>query len=174
MDVCDEVMEKMNYPKGLVRYTTQHALEGVKTHVLRPRMAVYGMLLFLITVALIYSMITRMPLELDIIRDRNALYRETNEGLIENIYTLRIINMDRKDHAYRLSVSGIDNMKLLLENDAEIPIKSGEVVTIPLRLQVDPAELTKVGYDVNFDLIATDDETLHVEETGRFIGPIPR
>ena len=174
VDVCDEVMEKMNYPKGLVRYTTQHALEGVKTHVLRPRMVVYGMLLFVITAALFYSMVTRTPLELDIIRDRNALYRETNEGLIENIYTLRIINMDRRDHVYRLTASGIDNMKLLLEKDANISLKSGEVVTIPLRLQVDPVELNKVGYNVTFDLIATDDETLHVEETGRFIGPISR
>ena len=73
VDVCDEVMEKMGYPKGLVRYTTQNALEGKLTHIVRPRMFVYAALISVITIALFYSMFTRMPLELDIIRDRNAL-----------------------------------------------------------------------------------------------------
>jgi len=173
IDVCDEVMEKMDYDKGLVRYTTEHAIEGVKTRLLRPRVMVYSLLLLVVASTLGYSMVMRMPLELDIIRDRNALYRETNEGLIENIYTLRIINMDRQDHVYRLTAAGIDNLKLLLKN-RDIPIKSGEIVTIPIRLQVDPVELNKVGYNVVFDLIATDNDTLHVQETGRFIGPISR
>ena len=173
IDVCDEVMEKMSYDKGLVRYTTQHAMEGKKTHFLRPRMVVYALLLLAISSALSYKMITRMPLELDIIRDRNALYRETNEGLIENIYTLRIINMDKQDHVYRLTVSGIDNMTVLLK-DNDIMIKASEVTTIPVRLQIDPVELKKVGYNVTFDLKAIDNDALHVQETGRFIGPLTR
>ncbi|NNF97026.1 MAG: cytochrome c oxidase accessory protein CcoG, partial [Halobacteria archaeon] len=75
IDICDDVMDKMGYAKGLIRYTTQNALKGTATHIVRPRMFVYGVLISAITIALFYSMITRMPLGLDIIRDRNALYR---------------------------------------------------------------------------------------------------
>jgi cytochrome c oxidase accessory protein FixG len=85
IDVCDQVMEKMDYPKGLIRYTTENAMQGRRTHVLRPRTIMYSLLLGLLTFGLIYAITQRMPLELDIIRDRQSLYRETSEGLVENV-----------------------------------------------------------------------------------------
>ncbi|MDH5444774.1 MAG: cytochrome c oxidase accessory protein CcoG [Gammaproteobacteria bacterium] len=173
VDVCNEVMDKMGYNKGLVKYTTQHAIEGIKTKIARPRMVIYAILLTLITSALIYNMVTRMPLELDIIRDRNALYRETNTGLIENTYILKLINMDKKDHSYHLKASGIDNMKLIIDTESII-IKAGTSIDLLARIQVDPVELKKVGYDIHFDLQARDNPALHVVEKGRFIGPLRR
>jgi len=171
VDVCDDVMEKMGYAKGLVRYTTQNALEGKHTHIVRPRMFVYGALISVITIALFYSMFTRMPLELDIIRDRNALYRETTEGLVENIYTLKIINMDARAHTYRLSVSGLEGLNLL-NRKGEFSVASGEVIELPVQLQIDPVQLQRTGNDIQFHLEATDNPGLSVTETGRFIGPV--
>ena len=171
VDVCDDVMEKMGYAKGLVRYTTQNALEGKHTHIVRPRMFVYGALISVITIALFYSMFTRMPLELDIIRDRNALYRETTEGLVENIYTLKIINMDARAHTYRLSVSGLEGL-ILLNRKGEFSVASGEVIELPVQLQIDPVQLQRTGNDIQFHLEATDNPELSVTETGRFIGPV--
>ncbi|MDX1823598.1 MAG: cytochrome c oxidase accessory protein CcoG [Thiohalomonadales bacterium] len=171
VDVCDDVMEKMGYPKGLVRYTTQNAMDGKQTHIVRPRMLVYGTLIAAITIALFYSMFTRTPLELDIIRDRNALYRETTEGLVENIYTLKIINMDSKTHSYRLSISGLDGL-ILLNRKGEFSIKSGEVVDLPVQVQIDPVNLKRTGNDIQFHLEAIDNPELNVTETGRFIGPV--
>jgi|TARA_B100001964_G_C14131435_1_gene553072 polyferredoxin len=92
IDVRDGVMDKMNYPRGLVRYTTENALEGAKTHILCPRVTVYAIVLALLTFSVFWDIFTRNPVSLDVIRDRNALYRETGEGLIENVYTLRVIN----------------------------------------------------------------------------------
>lgn len=166
-------MDKMGYDRGLVKYTTQHAIEGVKTHLLRPRMVVYAILLMAITTALIYNMVTRTPLELDIIRDRNALYRETNEGLIENTYILKLINMDKRDHTYRLTATGINNMKLVIDR-IKIDVKAGTAISLPARIQADPIDLKKVGYDIHFTLQAVDNEKLHVIEKGRFIGPLRR
>lgn len=173
VDVCDEVMEKMGYPKGLVRYTTENALEGKGTHIVRPRMFVYGTILTLMTLALFYSMFTRMPLELDIIRDRNALYRETSEGLVENIYTLKVINMDAQPHTYRLNVSGLDGL-VLLNRKGDIRVESGEVVELPVQIQIDPVKLERTGNDIQFQLEAIDNPDLIVIETGRFIGPTMR
>ena len=173
IDVCNEVMDKMSYDKGLVRYTTQHAIDNEETHVIRPRMVVYGLLLVLITSALFYHMVTRMPLELNIIRDRNALYRETTEGLVENIYTLKLINMDTEPHTYQLRVEGLKDLILIKSKD-NVVVNSGEVANLGIRVQVDPVNLQAAGNDILFHLQAIDKPELSVTETGRFIGPVSR
>jgi len=172
-DVCDEVMDKMGYEKGLVRYTTQNRIDGKTTHLFRPRIVVYASLLVLISATLIYSIATRIPLELDIIRDRNALYRETVDGLVENIYTLKLINMDTQDHQYELRVDGLKEM-LFIKPDSEIKIKSGEVINLAVRIQVDPVNLVKTSSTVNFYLKAIDQPALAVTEQARFIGPLSK
>lgn len=171
VDVCDEVMEKMNYEKGLVRYTTQNRIDGKTTNIFRPRILIYALLLIIISSTLIYSIATRIPLELDIIRDRNALYRETVDGLIENIYTLKLINMDTEDHRYQLRIDGLENM-IFIKPEAEILIRSGEVINLPVRIKIDPVNLSKTSSKVNFHLNAIDQPDLAVSEQARFIGPI--
>lgn len=171
VDVCDEVMDKMGYEKGLVKYTTQNRIDGKTTHLLRPRILIYASLLILISATLIYSIATRIPLELDIIRDRNALYRETVDGLIENIYTLKLINMDTKDHHYQLRIDGLKDM-LFVKPKKAITVKSGEVINLPVRIQIDPINLSKTSSTVHFYLNAIDQPNLAVTEQARFIGPL--
>ena len=173
IDVCDEVMEKMDYDKGLVRYTTQNRIDGKTTHLFRPRILVYASLLVIISLTLVYSIATRIPLELDIIRDRNALYRETVDGLVENIYTLKLINMDTKDHQYQLRVDGLKDM-VFIQPKAKIEIKSGEVINLAVRIQIDPVNLSKISSTVNFYLNSTDQADLAVTEQARFIGPLTK
>lgn len=173
IDVCDDVMGKMNYEKGLVKYTTQNRIDGKTTHMLRPRIVVYASLLVLISLALIYSIATRIPLELDIIRDRNALYRETVDGLVENIYTLKLINMDTKNHQYKLRVDGLKDM-IFIQPKTEIKIESGEVISLAVRIQIDPVNLKKTSSAVNFYLDSTDQPDLAVVEQARFIGPLAK
>ncbi len=171
VDVCDEVMDKMGYEKGLVKYTTQNRIDGKTTNLLRPRIVIYASLLILISLTLIYSIATRIPLELDIIRDRNALYRETVDGLVENIYTLKLINMDTKDHQYQLRADGLQNMTFI-QPKAVIKIKSGEIISLAVRIQIDPVNLTKTSSRIHFYLNATDQADLAVKEQARFIGPL--
>jgi len=171
IDVCDQVMDKMNYPEGLIRYTTENAMEGKPTRILRPRIVIYGLLLAFLTGLLFYSMATRTPLRMDIIRDRNVLYQETTEGLVENTYILKIINMDEKPHAYHLSVDGIKGLQLVMRQP-KITAPSGKVITIPVQVQVDPVNLKKPSNDIHFHLQAVDDPELSITETGRFLGPV--
>jgi len=173
IDVCNQVMDKMGYEKNLIQYTTLNQMDGIKTKILRPRIIIYFLLLVGITSALIYSMVLRVPLELDIIRDRNALYRETNEGLIENIYTLKVINMDLHSHEYKLTITGIDKMKVITKV-SKIIVPGGEVFDLPISIQVDPIRLKRTSQSLNFDLISITNPDIHVEETGRFIGPLVR
>lgn len=173
IDACDEVMQKMEYPTGLIRYTTQNALEGKPIHLLRPRTIVYASILMITTILLIISISTRIPLEVDIIRDRNSLFRETEEGLIENVYVLKVINMDSADHTYSVQASGIESLKIG-DNLNSVFVKSGDVISLPLRLQVDAQFLKKRSSSISFTLAADDNPEIRLEQDGRFLGPITR
>lgn len=170
IDVCNSIMDKMEYPRNLIRYTTQHADEGRPSHILRPRVIIYALILLGFMAALIYAIATRVPLGLDILRDRNRLYEETQEGLIENVYTLKIVNMDETSHDYRLSVSGIEGIKIIM-NRPQIKVASGEVADISLRLQADPYELKSRSIGIKFKLQAIDNANIHIESESRFLTP---
>jgi polyferredoxin len=163
-------MEKMGYPKGLVRYTTENAMEGRPAHILRPRVIIYASILVALFAGLGYGLSQRIPLELDIIRDRASLYRETNEGLIENVYTLKIVNMDEQDHTYRVSASGLPGLELVAQ-ELEVRVPAGEVYSLPVQLRVDPGSLKGTSSDVLFALAAVDDPTLSTTEKSKFMGP---
>ena len=175
VDACDDVMERMGYPKGLIRYTTENAVQGKQTHVVRPRMIVYALILVAVTVALFTSMLTRTPLELDVIRDRNALYRETGVGYVQNIYTLKIINMDDRAHRYELSVEGIVGLTLIADVDTDaIEVPAREVLSVPVTVQADPYDLQERSSEIVFTVRAADDPELLAAEEARFLGPDPR
>ena len=170
IDACDYVMDNMGYDRGLIRYTTQQELGGVKTRVLRPRIFIYGAILLAMVVVLSYSIAIRVPLAMDIIRDRNKLYRETDNGLIENVYTLKVLNKDIMDHQYHLNAEGINGLQLILDKPV-IEVNSGEVASIIVRIRANESELTGRSNPVMFNITATDDEQLTVKEEARFLGP---
>ncbi len=171
IDACDQVMDKMGSPRGLIRYTTEHALHARATHVVRPRMLVYAALLTLAGGVLLYSLFTRTPLILDVIRDRNALYREVHGERIENAYTLKIINLDDKPHAYRLAPSGMAGLELTAPVEP-ITVPSGSVSNIPARLAAPEAVAAGV-HRIALTLTAVDAPRIEVYEKTRFIGPSP-
>ncbi len=169
IDICDEVMEKMGYEKGLIRYTTEHAMKGNKTHILRPRVIFYALVLITLLSGLMYSILTRVPLELDIIRDRNGLYRENSEGLIENVYTLKIVNMDEKPHSYKITATGLKDLRL--KGAENVHADSGEVVDAVVKLATDPANIPAVSNKIEFHIQALDNPELKEDQTARFLGP---
>jgi len=173
IDVCNEVMDKVGYDKGLVRYTTENEIEGKTTRLFRPRIILYASILAGVAVALIIAIANRIPLELDIIRDRNTLYREVSGGLIENIYNLRIINMSTSKQRYHLSVGGIEGLTLI-NSTKNIDVNSGEVYHLNVQVRLDPVALKRPSNEIIFRLESPGQEHLKIEETARFIGPVIR
>ncbi len=169
-DVCDSVMGKMGYPKGLIRYTSENALEGKPWKLIRPRVLVYSGLLATIAAALVIAVLLRVPLQMDVLRDRNALFREVEDDRIENVYTLKIMNMDSQPHAYTVTAAGIKDLKVYLDRE-NVQVASGEVVDLPVRLRAEAEHLTARSTPVTFTLTAQDDPRLKVEERARFLGP---
>jgi len=173
IDSCDDVMDRMGYPRGLIRYTTQNAVDGNPSKVLRPRILVYAAILAGIFAVFMWAVANRMPLDLDVIRDRNALYRENAEGLVENVYTLRIVNMDTAPHRYELSVDGIADVQLGMDLEA-IELEQGSVSEFAVRVAADPEDLPRLSSEIRFTLQSLDDETMRVEKKARFLGPVRR
>ena len=173
IDVCDDVMDKMGYPRGLVKYTTENSLEGKQTKLIRPRILVYVGILSIVTAAMVYVLATRIPLEINIIRDRNVLYTETNEGLVQNVYNLKVINMDQQAQRYNLSVSGLEGLEVIGPTEG-IEVESGAVIDLPLRVQIDPIELKSSSTEIMFHIESVLTPELSVTEPARFLGPVLR
>jgi cytochrome c oxidase accessory protein FixG len=171
IDACDSVMDKMKYPRGLVRYTTEHALTGDTTRVLRPRMLVYAAVLMVLTGGLVTSMVTRTPVILDVLRDRNALYRELTGDVIENSYTLKVINQSNAERTFLLTVAGVKGLALDGVAD-EITVEGGGVLSLPVRARAQRENAAGV-MDITFTVTALDDAGIVIQEDSRFLGPMP-
>jgi len=167
VDACNDVMDRMKYSRGLIRYTTEHELEGKKVHLVRGKLVGYAVVLIVMTSLLILEMANRAPVSLDIIRDRNELSKENFNGDIENVYTLKILNKSQKDNRYRLSVKGIDNTKW--HGEREVLVKAAKVYTLPISISVDPYELEGYMTDISFVIeLVSDTDEVKLEHESRF------
>jgi len=169
IDACDQIMDKMNYPRGLIRYTSENELKGKKTHILRPKSIGYAIALSILIGIVVYALYTRKPIIVDILKDRGGLYQMTGMGEIENSYTLKIMNMSKKTLRYRITASGLKGMKI---SPNKATVHSGEVYNLPLSVDV-PAENIRVNSTkITFRVQAESQKEIFTDSQSRFIGPI--
>jgi cytochrome c oxidase accessory protein FixG len=161
IDACDQVMEKVGSPKGLIRYSTQNVVDGKYTdkdilkHVFRPRTLFYLGIFTAIIVAFVYTLAQRVPLRVDVIRDRLTLSRPTPSGGIENLYRLQIINMDSAAHRYSIAASGIDGLKVT--SGSEVEIAALGTVTLNVSIEASRLAIDRPSTPVVFEIKAVDD-----------------
>ena len=168
IDACDEIMDKMGSPRGLIRYTTQHALEHQPTRVLRPRVVMYGVLLSALVVGFVSAVALRSPVSLDVLRDRNSLYRLTDDGQVDNVYTLRILNKTEQEQRFRIEARGGSALTLL--PDREYTVDSGAVYSLPLRVR--RAAYEPLGPEtIEITARSVDDPKVHAATDARFLAP---
>jgi polyferredoxin len=132
---------------------------------------VYSGMLMTIAVALVVAVLLRVPLRLDVIRDRNSLFREASQGRIENVYVLKLMNMDSEPHRYRITATGIEGLALRADDEL-ITVRSGEVTEVPVALLAERYRITKRSTPIRFHAEAEDNPKLKVEEDARFLGPV--
>lgn len=171
IDACDSIMEKMNYPKGLISYTTEHNLSGQKTQLVRPRLIGYAIALLAMMAVFAWAVASRSLVELDVLKDR-VLYRENEEGRIENVYTLKIMNKAQQPVTFLIEADGLDG--LVYEGKREIKALAGEVLSLPVELSIDPSSLPSSTNEIMFRIRSADDASIHNDAASRFIGPSVR
>jgi cytochrome c oxidase accessory protein FixG len=175
IDVCDDVMDKVGYPRGLIKYSTQNGVaQGWTTAQMirrgfRPRVLVYSGVLLAITIALGVSLFLRTPLKVDVIRDRGALARMVDQGRIENVYRLQLMNATESTQNYRLSVTGIEGITIASEPQMEV--RSTEVRSVAVRVQVPPNAAPAGSHAIHFQIEAQGDTKMKVEEKSVFMVP---
>lgn len=168
IDACDAIMDKMNYPRGLISYTTEHNLSGQKTHLLRPRLIGYAVALLAMMSLFSYAVYDRPLVKLDVLKDR-VLYRENELGNIENVYTLKIMNKAQREQTFVIEASGLDG--LVYEGRSEVRAEAGELVTIPVELSIAPEKLPSSTNEIVFSIRSIDDASINDDADSRFIGP---
>ena len=173
VDVCDGVMEKMGYDKGLIRYATQNALThgwGVSQmwrRVFRPRVLIYTAILWLLIFGVVLSLVWRMPMKVDVIRDR-GLPRITSEGKIENVYRLQVMNATEEQLTLQLKVTGLSGLEVSSDDDWQVDPAQSRWIAV----RVDsPMDQTLAGSHPIWMEVSTPDGRLHVREKAVFLVP---
>lgn len=172
VDACDSIMDQMGYARGLVRYTTENALEqGTGMHFLRPRLIGYGIALSIMCGLFLYALAGRVPITLEAIRDRNQLYRENTQGEVENVYMLKVMNESQRPEVYSLKVQADSHIHEEASDPALVKAGPGELVSVPITLEADPGQLDNSRYDIKFEVRATDDPHMAATTESRFLAP---
>lgn len=159
VDACNSIMDKMEYPRGLIRFSTQNALtnhwtqEQVVKKILRPRVLIYTALLLLMSAGLVYSLVTRIPFKVDVIRDRGVMSRIVAGGKVENVYQMQITNASEKTETFKISVSGIEGLSLA--SSKEFTVNAAESRMVAVSLQIPDGSIKSGSHPVVFEIIAS-------------------
>lgn len=180
IDACDEIMDKMQYPRGLIRYTTESALakeypeSKIPSRMLRPRVLGYGIVLAAVAIALAVSLMTRHTVRIDIVKDRGVMVRQNKEGWLENAYNLRFINASQDEKIIHAEVSGLTNIKITGLPEGGVRLNAGEILTVPVQVAVIPEYAERGSNPIEFTFHYADIEQPDVRKTiteeGIFIG----
>lgn len=171
VDACDSIMEKLDKPKGLIRYTTENELEGQKTHFFRPRLIGYAAMLLAMIGGLAYTMITRTPFELDIERSRGALYQLTANDTVKNSYYLKLMNMSQTAETYQLRVEGLEGASMNVPMEYSLDVNDLEEVALTLELDPQQHPLKDSKTVIEFVVIRKSSGEEVAREESRFIAP---
>lgn len=174
VDICDTVMDKMNYPRGLVRFSTQNGMRNQWTQsqmlrrVFRPRVLVYTGILLALCVALLASLYWRTPLKVDVVRDRATLSRIVAGGQLENVYRLQVMNATEQAQSYRISASGLSG--LVVATEAQFTVEPAQSRWVSVRLHIPYGSAAPGSHPIHFDIdvVGTD---VHVSEKSAFLVP---
>ena len=172
IDGCDQVMDKLGYPRGLIRYATENVVHGkyqdrdILRHVLRPRTLVYSAILLAAITAFVALLYQRVPLKVDVLRDRTTLVRELSDGRLENVYRLQIMNTTEAPRQFTVSATGIDGLELVATLPVSIPASAA--VTLPVTLRADPANTPAGSHPVQFHVEDSANARVHADEKSIF------
>ncbi len=169
IDTCDDVMNKMGYPKGLIRYTTENAMDGLDTRILRPRVILYGAVLIALLTASVFGISQRPAMALDVIRDRNVLYRDLGDH-IENVFTLKIMNKTETSQEYLLDVNS-ELPLTLFTSEPIVRVAAGQIQEVVVRARIPVNRMPAEGFEFKFQIQSHANPDQFVTHESRFVGP---
>ncbi len=158
VDACNSIMDKMEYPRGLIRFSTHNAVEKhwsqkqIIQKVLRPRVLIYTGLLLVLCLGFVASLATRVPFKVDVIRDRGVMSRLVSGGKVENVYRLQITNASEKAETYRIAIDGIKGLSIASEG--VFTVNPAESRMVAVSLQIEDGSIKSGSHPVVFEIEA--------------------
>ncbi|MBC9251048.1 cytochrome c oxidase accessory protein CcoG [Pseudomonas alcaligenes] len=171
VDACDSIMDKMGYARGLVGYSSERALQGGRTRLLRPRLLGYAGALLLMIGAFVWALDSRSLVSLDVAKDR-GMYRENPAGQIENVYRLKVINKTQQPQRYRLEL--LDDPRFTLHGQHQLQLAPGEIVDVPVSVTLLREPLGQSPVPLRFEIINLADDGERQQAGSTFIAPSGR
>jgi cytochrome c oxidase accessory protein FixG len=169
IDACDEIMRKVGRPTGLIAYDThlnvekRQRKEQASIRLIRPRTILYAALMSAVGALMLYALLTRSTLDLNVIRDRSPPFVRLADGSTRNDYALKLINMRPQDRMLRIEVSGLEGVHFIanghsVEPDGSILTPASADAVANVRIHVGaPAETGAGSHPIRFTII--DSET---------------
>lgn len=171
IDACNGIMDQMGYQRGLIRYTSERALAGGKTHWLRPRLVGYAIALLLMIGGLVWGLQERPLIDLDISRDR-SVFRANSSGEIENIYTLKVLNKTQQPREYTLSLADAERFNTQGLGNLQVP--AGETGTVAVRVSRRDTATAAGSEPLQFVVQDLNDPASRVSDESTFVSPAVR
>lgn len=127
VDACNDIMDKIDLPRGLIRYDTENRMEQqaatgapAKFHIIRPRSIFYACVLVVVSTLILYALLNRSLLDISVLHDRNPLFVTLSDGHIRNGYEIKILNKTHEHSHYKLSIAGLENSRIDIKGAGEI------------------------------------------------------
>jgi cytochrome c oxidase accessory protein FixG len=178
VDACNNIMDKMEYPRGLIRYSTQNAMaknyttRELRAHVFRPRVLIYATVLAVIASAVFGSLYLRQPLKVDIMRDRGALAREVEGAWIENTYQIQMINAAERNERFAITATGLPGLAFAGNQSFEVPATTTKLFVVRLQAPIHEIESLKKGsHPIKLRIESLENPQVTIEEKTIFFIP---
>ncbi|KHJ50775.1 (Fe-S)-binding protein [Vreelandella venusta] len=169
IDACDGVMARIDKPLGLIRYTTERALKGQPTRFWRPQLFACAAVLLSMVILLMGFLIARVPIDVDIARDRQTLFESTAEGRIINYYTVTLRNQDTQEQRYALSATGLPGLRL--QGASTLILAANETRQLRVSLDAEASVMTQPSHPVVLHITVLDEPAIYYSKETRFLGP---
>jgi cytochrome c oxidase accessory protein FixG len=165
VDACNDVMHKMGYAKNLISFTSEAGLSGNQPKLMRPKVVGYLSVLTIMLSLLCLDIYTRSSIELDVVKDRHAMHRVTVDGLVENSFTLILMNKSQAKHKFEISISGLDGGKII--GSTTVLVNPSELLRHPVSVSL---PLNKIHNEVHqFKFMAVGSEQQYAEQLSTFV-----
>ncbi|KAA3640791.1 MAG: cytochrome c oxidase accessory protein CcoG, partial [Proteobacteria bacterium] len=171
IDACDDVMETVGLPKGLIRYTTENSLAGKPSRIVRPRTIIYFTVLMILLSSFSYALFTRSTIDANVIPDRNSFYRIVDAKRIENVYNLKIMNKGPVTAQYQVTATGLDGLMVDFESGENgLSAEPGELISVPIRIRADRSVANKKINTIKVIVNEVDNPNNSSTETVKYFG----
>ena len=173
IDACDSIMDKIEQPRGLIRYASFKELyKGTKAipWYRRSRFIMYSSIMLTALAGIAYGFANLSPTEFNVIHSRQPLYVMLSDGSIQNKYTLKLLNKTKKLMVVNYQIVGLSFSELIASSET-VTIEPGKIVAVTAYVKMAEKDLISGLQDIKFIANIINDETIKIHYNSVFIAP---